>query len=467
MRNEPSAPMRRGGGGCARIRHFVAALSLCVAFIPAAEAGATTASASADAAVPIEVAQTLRAAAASDRDIADFYRARDWQPLWVRGGMLEPGAERVVELIRNASADGLDPERYRADELAEAVAAARDRDPVMLARAEFMLSEALSAYARDLRTASDVNMYYIDRDLAPATQSRDVLNAVASAPSLDAGIEAATRMNPLYTRLREAAAGFDGSAAQVELIRASLERARALPADMGRRYVLVDAASAQLWMVEDGEVVGNMRVVVGRPGEQTPMMAGYIRHLTLNPYWNVPPDLVPRLIAPNVLRRGVSYLRTAGYEVLSDWTPDAVPVDPSTIDWQAVVDGTVELRVRQLPGPANSMGRVKFMFPNERGVYLHDTPNRELFQNADRRGSAGCVRVEDADTLARWLFGDRPQPSSDDPEQDVALPEPVPVYITYLTARPENGRITFQEDIYGRDRQILARMGGTSMASRR
>jgi murein L,D-transpeptidase YcbB/YkuD len=236
---------------------------------------------------------------------------------------------------------------------------------------------------------------------------------------------------------------------------------------MGRRYVLVDAASAQLWMVEEGEVVGNMRVVVGRPGEQTPMMAGYIRHLTLNPYWNVPPDLVPRLIAPNVIRRGVGYLDDAGYEVLSDWTANAHPVDPSTIDWQAVVDGTVELRVRQRPGPANSMGRVKFMFPNDRGVYLHDTPNRELFRNDDRRNSAGCVRVEDAATLARWLFGSTPRPDSAAPEQNVDLPEPVPVYITYLTARPENGQITFHNDIYGRDRQLMASVGGAPSSSRR
>ena len=469
MRNEPIAPLRRGGGSCARFRHIVAALSLCAAVIPAS-AGAVTLSASeaGTTSTSAEVASSLRAAVAADGDIAAFYRERFYRPLWLSGGMLRPEAERVVELVRNAEADGLDPGRYGADELAEAVAAADEGDPVTLARAEFMLSRAVAGYARDLRRPSAVNMVYVDRDLAPRALSvNETLSALASATSLEAGLADVTRMNPLYSQLRDAAARLDGSATQAQLVRANLERARALPAEMGRRYVLVDAASAQLWMVEDGEVVGNMRVVVGRPGEQTPMMAGYIRHLTLNPYWNVPPDLVPRLIAPNVVRRGLSYLDTAGYEVLSDWTPNAEVVDPSTIDWEAVAAGSVELRVRQRPGPGNSMGRVKFMFPNDRGVYLHDTPNRQLFENADRRGSAGCVRVEDADTLARWLFGSRPRPQSDAPEQNVDLPEPVPVYITYLTARPENGRIAFQDDIYGRDRQILARVGGTSMASRR
>jgi murein L,D-transpeptidase YcbB/YkuD len=220
-------------------------------------------------------------------------------------------------------------------------------------------------------------------------------------------------------------------------------------------------------MYEDGQVQGTMRVVVGRPGEQTPMLASYIRHATVNPYWNVPPDLVRRLIAPQVVRRGLPYLRTAGYEVLSGWGPNADPVDPSTIDWAAVAAGQLELPVRQLPGPANSMGRVKFMFPNERGVYLHDTPNRDLFRAADRRQSAGCVRVEDADRLARWLFGSMPSADSNAPEQNVPLPEPVPVYITYLTALPEGGRIVFQNDVYGRDRQLTASVGGTSLASRR
>jgi len=466
MRSKPIAPARRGGGSCARLRHVVAALSLCAAFIPAAAAGADALPPSVS--ISSEVSRTLRAAVAGNRNVAAFYRARDYRPLWLIGGMVRPEAEQVIELVRNSAADGLDPNRYNVDGLAEAVAAAEGRDPVALARAEALLSDALAAYASDLRRASSVDMHYIDRDLAPQTLSAtQVLERVASASTVREGIDSVTRMNPLYTRLRDAFANFNGPAAQAQLVRANLERARALPAEMCRRYVLVDAASAQLWMVEDGEVVGNMRVVVGRPGEQTPMMAGYIRHLTLNPYWNVPPDLVPRLIAPNAVRRGVAYLDQQGYEVLSDWTADAHPVDPSTIDWQAVADGTVELRVRQRPGPANSMGRVKFMFPNEHGVYLHDTPNRELFQHADRRGSAGCVRVEDADTLARWLFGARPRPESDAPEQSVDLPEPVPVYITYLTARPENGRITFQNDIYGRDRQLLARVGGATSASRR
>jgi len=420
-----------------------------------------------------QVARTIRIAAANDADLAAFYSARNYRPMWVSGSMLRPEARRVVDLVAGARRDGLNPASFDLAGLTRAVEAAASGEEADLARAEILLSRSFSSYVRGLRRPADVGMIYVDNDLAPPpATARAVLNNFAAAPSLSSGIDAATRMNPLYVRMRDAfyAARERGEVtpAQERLLQANLERARALPADLGRRYILVDAASARLWMYENGRVQDTMRVVVGKSTEPTPLMAGYIRHVTVNPFWNVPPDLVQRRIAPAVLSRGLGYLRTAGYEVLSDWTADAQVVDPSTVDWGAVAAGRTELRVRQLPGPANAMGRMKFMFPNEQGVYLHDTPNRELFEGDDRRQSSGCVRVEDADRLARWLFRRPVQvPSGGAIEQNVSLPEPVPVYITYLTAAPEGTRIAFREDAYGRDRQLLARLGGGSFANAR
>jgi len=422
------------------------------------------------AAEPLPVAQYARSLPGAEREIAAFYSARSNRPLWVAGGRLRPEAQRVLKLIEQASADGLDPMSYRPRELQAAIVAAEGGRPADLAKAELLLSRALALYARDLRRATHGGMVYIDAELAPRPASlRAVLDQLAAAPSLNAGIAAATRVNPLYQRLRGAYAAERGrlSADQEQRVRASLERLRALPADLGRRFVLVDAASARLWMYEGGRPVDSMKVVIGRPGEPTPQMAAYFRHLTLNPYWNVPPDLVQRLIAPNVLKQGPKYLRSAGYQVMSDWEEGAAPGDPAKVDWKAVADGSVQLPLRQLPGPRNSMGSMKFMFPNQLGVYLHDTPNRELFAEADRRRSAGCVRLEDAARLARWLFGRPVSGRSDDPEQVVPLEEKVPVYITYLTAMPEHSRIAFHNDHYGRDRPLLARLGGGSFASAR
>ncbi|HET9426893.1 MAG TPA: L,D-transpeptidase family protein [Allosphingosinicella sp.] len=248
-----------------------------------------------------------------------------------------------------------------------------------------------------------------------------------------------------------------GASHYERLIEANLERARALPAPPAQgRYLLVDAAAAQLWMYEDGRPVDSMRVIVGKPTEQTPMLAAYVRYAVVNPYWNVPVDLVQRRIAPNVLDQGLGYLRDRGYEVLSSWRVDAEPIDPTTVDWRAVADGRTEVRVRQLPGPGNMMGDVKFMMSDELGIYLHDTPDRDLFGAADRQLSSGCVRLEDANRLSRWLIGTEPRSASAAPEQRVNLPEPVPVFITYLTVAPSERGLVFRDDVYGRDAVLLS-----------
>ena len=199
------------------------------------------------------------------------------------------------------------------------------------------------------------------------------------------------------------------------------------------RYLLVDAASARLFMVEDGEVVDSMRVIVGKPDAQTPTIASQIYYATLNPYWNVPADLARTLIAPNVLKQGVGYLKERGYQVLDGFDEGAREIAPKSVDWKAVAAGRAKVRIRQLPGPGNSMGEVKFGFPNNSGIFLHDTPKKELFAEDVRTLSNGCIRLEDAARLARWMLGRDPEVvDADVPEQHVLLPRAVPIYITYL-----------------------------------
>jgi murein L,D-transpeptidase YcbB/YkuD len=124
-----------------------------------------------------------------------------------------------------------------------------------------------------------------------------------------------------------------------------------------------------------------------------------------------------------------------------------------SIDWKGVVAGRVQVIMRQKPGPANSMGKMKFMFPNRQGIWLHDTPEKEKIDEAARLQSNGCVRLEDAPRFARWLFNGRPpSPKGARPEQKVDLPTPVPIYITYLTAVPSGSSIVYFDDFYGKDR---------------
>ena len=153
------------------------------------------------------------------------------------------------------------------------------------------------------------------------------------------------------------------------------------------------------------------------------------------------------------MKRGIKYLKLSRYEIASDWSEHATVLDPATIDWKAVVAGTTEVHVRQLPGPDNMMGEIKFGFANELGIFLHDTPRKELFGEDSRNYSHGCVRVEDAKRLGHWLLGTEPVAPSSDPEQFVQLAKGVPVYITYLTAQPgvDGTQLTFANDVYGRD----------------
>lgn len=247
-----------------------------------------------------------------------------------------------------------------------------------------------------------------------------------------------------------------GSAHYERLIALNLDRVRGLPLNEPR-YVFVDAAGARLLLIEDGRVVDTMRVVVGKPGMETPALAGRIRFAMINPRWNVPPDLVRHSIAPAVLREGRTYLGRRRFVVFSGWQPTAPEQDPQLVEWQAVADGTQEVWVRQSPGGDNMMGRVKFMLPNRLGIYLHDTPYKADFARSDRRLSSGCVRVEDARRLAAWLFRSEVlDDTQNTPDRRVDLPEAVPVYISYLTAIPEGGEVRFQQDVYHRDRAALS-----------
>ena len=243
----------------------------------------------------------------------------------------------------------------------------------------------------------------------------------------------------------------------LQRIAVNLERARRLP-DAGQfgRYVVVDSGAAEVHLISGDRIADSMRAVVGSPEHKTPMMAVMMQNAKVNPYWNVPPDLIRRLTAPRVLKNGVSYLKNFRYEVLPDWKPTSQPIDPASVDWNDVLAGKTNIRVRQLPGGGNSMGAIKFETPNRFGIYLHDTPKKELFASANRWVSNGCVRLEDARRFASWVFGAMPQ--AEGAEAQVNLPQPVPVYMTYLTVAAGPNGVTFRSDPYNYDAVAAQRL---------
>ena len=397
----------------------------------------------------------------SSGEVASFY-AYGPGPLWIdQGGVLNPAADQLVRLIQTSADDGLDPAALHSQELTQAVDQAElQPTPANLARAEVMLSGVFASYVAALRHESGDHMKYEASTLQPRFNGAYyALTQAGKAPSLTQYFSTMAWMHPLYGPLRWALINDptvtpDARRVAIE----NLDRIRQMPADARGRHIVINVATATLSMYDDNRLVDSMKVVVGKPDphKETPAYAGYIRTAYVNPYWKVPPDFVRSLIARNVLNEGMSYLKRQGYEVLSGWGDDAAMLDPTKLDWRAIQRGEVEVVVRQKPGPRNSMGTVKYEFPNPYGIYLHDSPEKDLFNKDDRQLSAGCIRLEDAKKLGEWLLNGKLDMSSDTPEQRLELPQPVPVYVVYLTAQADNGRLAIGDDPYARDKPAPA-----------
>lgn len=453
---------RRTGNWPVNCLAAIAAVPLLVGALAPAGAGAATrgsAKASgvkASARIPAPLPPPPPAQAEAIRDAAggkfeDFYAQRAYRPLWLVKGRAGPAAQDLLRWIESAELDGLKPSRYGPDKLRQALADARGGDPQVQADTDVLFSRAFVRYVGDMRKLRKTGMEFAGDGLKPPRLSGVSILRVASSRDFDGYIDAMAWMSPHYLRMRGALANALDARAPAETIRrlrTNLERARALPSPYVA-HIVVDAVSARLWYYENGRQVGTMKVVVGAQKTQTPMLAGWINWAIINPYWNIPDYLTRDNVARKILSGRT--LDSMHMQVLSDWSANPRVVDPGTVNWQAVAAGKQDVRIRELPGPWNSMGQMKFVFPNSHGIYLHDTPNRDLLDKDDRHLSNGCIRLEDAPGLGRWLMGRAVVTKGKAPETPEALRAPVPVYLTYLTATGTKTGFALLDDVYGRD----------------
>jgi L,D-transpeptidase YcbB len=229
------------------------------------------------------------------------------------------------------------------------------------------------------------------------------------------------------------------AAERAQQVGANLERHRWLPRHLGSRYIYVNVPAFQLTAFDSGKVALEMKVVVGEEyeGKTTPVFSDSMEVVVFRPYWNVTPDIQREEIAPKVAR-DPGYLARNNMEYWSD-------------------KGVT--RIRQKPGEKNSLGLVKFLFPNSFNIYLHDTPAKALFAQTDRAKSHGCIRLEKPAEMAEWVLGWPPDKvqaymHSERNNQGVRLPRKIPVYIVYFTAFVRDGELYFGSDIYGRDEKL-------------
>ena len=452
--------------------------------------------------------------------ILAFYALGDFKPIWIKDRVWTAPARAVIARLKMADQDALDPAAYAVPALG---VTAKGDSPADLAEADLKLSIAAVLYARDARGAR-IDPSRLSRLITPKLDlpaADAVLTTLASAsnpgaaleayhpphagyqalkrklaeirsrrpgppmagvqqgPALKVGmrdprvplIRARFQLSPTADetaydeRVASAVAGFQrekglppsgvltpqtiaalgrGSPARIEgdLI-ANMERWRWLPADIGREHIAVNIPEFRLRIWKDGALIHQTRVIVGKPETQTPIFSGVMEYAIVNPSWNVPPSILKNEFLPR-MAADPSYAAKRGYEVIRR---------------------NGQIAIRQPPGERNALGFIKFMFPNQHAVYLHDTPSRNLFSAERRAFSHGCVRVDQPFRLADVVLGaawseSRLRSLIGRGERMINLPERLPVHLTYFTTMvDEHGALRSIEDLYGINRRVRAALG--------
>jgi L,D-transpeptidase YcbB len=247
----------------------------------------------------------------------------------------------------------------------------------------------------------------------------------------------------------------------------AMERWRWMPPDLGNDHLIVNIAGFDLRLVRSGELADKMAVVVGKPYSRTPVFSDAVRTIEINPYWNLPTGIAIKEELPK-LKSNPSGLASLGYEAVRG--SQVLPVN--AVDWRQYGPGNFPFQLRQRPGPKNALGKVKFLFPNQFNVYLHDTPAQSLFERSERAFSHGCIRLSRPLDLAAEVLSGEDGWNRDRIDQTVAsgkrtvigLTTPLPIHITYLTAWVDNGRANFRNDIYKQDEKLVAALAGRTIA---
>lgn len=247
-------------------------------------------------------------------------------------------------------------------------------------------------------------------------------------------------------------------------LRLNLDRIKWLRDPPAGKHVWINIPAFMLYFEEDGRLLQQIKVIVGKPDHPTPIFSDTVEAIVLNPYWNIPKSIIQKEMIPKLLRNPYA-LKKKGIEIYRSWGADATPIDPATVDWsQYRYSKSVPFRFAQLPGGRNALGKIKFLFPNEFSVYMHDTPNKRLFKRNVRAFSHGCVRLSQPRALLKTFSTFEPNVDFEKSQKILKgkkktylhLPQKIPVDITYLTAWIDHdGKLQFRNDIYHYDKMQL------------
>jgi murein L,D-transpeptidase YcbB/YkuD len=388
-----------------------------------------------------------------------FYQAREFHPIWFINNRYRPQLDEAIQALQTAESEGLSSADYGV----AAITARRVLTKAQIDEGEIafepFVTYALFLYASDL-SYGRIRPRQVDPAWRLQRQQKDLVEVISAAIREHSLPQLAGKLapsHPEYASLRKALRS-GTPPEELGKTQLNMERWRWAPDQLGERYVQVNIPAFALEVHEQERVPLKMRVVVGKPENRTPVFSERMQYIAFSPYWNVPQSIAAQETLP-MIEKDPDYLLRQNIEVVRVSGKRTEVVDPESVDWQEVADSP-QYQLRQKPGAGNSLGLVKFMFPNEFNVYLHDTPADNLFDRLTRSLSHGCVRLEKPAELAAYVLQDQPEWTPEkirramhaEQEKDVKLRTELPVHIFYFTAWPTaNGTIDLFEDVYGYD----------------
>ncbi|MDT0649732.1 L,D-transpeptidase family protein [Autumnicola edwardsiae] len=471
------------------------------------------------------------------KEAAEFYKDRDFEPVWVNSGL----RESLYRNIQNIDKDGLNPEDYNIQYLEESLSNLEDLNQEEKSRLEISLTDNFLQLAHDLYYGklNPKELFEIwdlpkeDIDLAK------ILEEAINQEDIDATLNSIKPDHPVYLGLKKSLAEYEklnseeksittiasgktikpdendpripaiakrleeigfsieydsltnknnkeiqeaikefqlqygihvdgvigpgtisslnkSSEDRYHQIMANMERWRWFPRNFGDHYILVNIPNYKLTVVRESDTVSTHKVMVGTQARKTPIFSDEIQYIVYNPTWTIPPTIKKNDVIPGAAG-DISYLKNRNLTIYDN---DGQEVDPSTINFGS--GEGMDYTYRQKAGSSNPLGQVKIIYPNEYLIYLHDTPSKALFERNSRAESSGCVRVQGAIELSKYLLKNRSQYSSEDIDEIIAsgkttqieVTQQVKVHHLYWTSWRENGEARFTEDIYGTDQKI-------------
>lgn len=395
--------------------------------------------------------------------LSEFYAARGYAPLWMTKKGLTEKAAAVVREIGNARDWGLEPSDFPLPKITQTA----ELEARAVADSEVTLALAILKYARYARGGriSDPTILLSSQlDRKPQLlEPQTVLDGIAVADAPDAYLRGLNPRHPQFEKLRQAYLAARSTATARKLL-ANMEEWRWMPEDLGDLHIMANVPEFMVHLVKDGKDIHTERIVVGELGKQTTIFTRNLKTIVFKPMWRVPESIKVRELLPN-LRRGGSMFRQHDLELE---TKEGQPLDYRSVDWSNT--DIREYEVVQPPGPKNVMGVVKFTFPSQHTIFMHDTIDKWMFGRKVRTLSHGCMRLRNPMRMAELVLAEDKgwdaqrveQTMRDGPRNnEIVIERKIPVHLVYFTAWvDDDGKVRTYADIYGHEKRITQALEG-------